>query len=89
MNAIASASTHSPAQPTPPQSHYWRDVGARLLRDRVAVICLGVLALLVLAALAAPLIAPSDPTKGSALLRLNPSAHPAIGWAPTSWAATC
>ena len=57
-------------------SSYWRDVGKRLMRDRVAVVCLVVLALIALAALAAPWIAPGDPTKGSVLLRLKPIGTP-------------
>jgi peptide/nickel transport system permease protein len=76
MNAITSITTPPHAAPAQPQSHYWRDVGSRLLRDRVAMLCLAVLALIVLAALAAPCIAPTDPTKGSALLRLKPVGTP-------------
>lgn len=65
--------TMSKPGPAPePASHYWRDVGARLLGDRTAVVCLVVLMLVVFGAAAAPWIAPYDPTLGSALQRLRP-----------------
>lgn len=68
----ASLTMPDPGTVTEPASHYWRDVGVRLLRDRVAALCLAVLALIVFGAAAAPWIAPYDPTVGSALLRLKP-----------------
>jgi peptide/nickel transport system permease protein len=55
---------------------YWRGVFARLLRDKVAMLCLLVLAAIVLMAIFAPWIAPADPIKGSVLKRLLPVGSP-------------
>ena len=55
---------------------YWRSVGRRLVRDRVAMGCAAVLALLVLAAIFAPWVAPADPFKTSMLKRLLPVGSP-------------
>ena len=51
---------------------YWRSVGHRLVRDRVAMLCAAVLVLLVLAAIFAPWVAPANPFKTSMLKRLLP-----------------
>ena len=51
---------------------YWRSVGRRLVRDRVAMLCAAVLVLLVLAAIFAPWVAPANPFKTSMLKRLLP-----------------
>jgi len=51
---------------------YWRNVGRRLRRDRTAMAAGGVLLLLVLAAIFAPLIAPMDPLEGRMINRLKP-----------------
>ena len=51
---------------------YWRSVGRRLVRDRVAMLCAAVLVLLVLAAIFAPWVAPTNPFKTSMLKRLLP-----------------
>ena len=51
---------------------YWSNVGRRLLRDRTAMAAGGVLLLLVLAAIFAPLIAPMDPLEGRMINRLKP-----------------
>jgi peptide/nickel transport system permease protein len=51
---------------------YWRSVGRRLRRDPVTLTCAAVLALIVLAAIFAPLIAPHDPYKTSMIRRLQP-----------------
>lgn len=51
---------------------YWRSVGARFLRDKVAV-CAGLVAAgLILMAIFAPWIAPTDPLDGSMIKRLSP-----------------
>jgi|SRR6056297_60277 len=51
---------------------YWRSVGARFLRDKVAV-CAGLVAAgLILMAIFAPWIAPADPLDGSMIKRLSP-----------------
>jgi peptide/nickel transport system permease protein len=55
---------------------YWRSVGHRLVRDRLAMFCAGVLILLVLAAIFAPWVAPADPFKASMLKRLLPVGSP-------------
>lgn len=55
---------------------YWRSVGRRLVRDRVAMLCAAVLVLLVLAAIFAPWVAPADPFKTSMLKRLLPVGSP-------------
>jgi peptide/nickel transport system permease protein len=55
---------------------YWRGVWQRLLRDRVALVCIAVLALVMLAALLAPWLAPGDPSVGSVLKRLKPVGTP-------------
>jgi peptide/nickel transport system permease protein len=55
---------------------YWRSVGRRLVRDRVAMACAAILVLLVLAAIFAPWVAPADPFKTSMLKRLLPVGSP-------------
>ena len=51
---------------------YWASVLRRLARDKVAMACLAVLVVIVLAAIFAPLIAPGDPYRGSMIRRLRP-----------------
>jgi peptide/nickel transport system permease protein len=58
------------------QSSYWPDVTRRLLRDKVSVACMLLLAAIVLGALLAPWIAPGDPSVGSVLKRLKPVGTP-------------
>ncbi len=58
------------------QSSYWTDVARRLLRDKVSIACMLLLALIVLGALLAPWIAPGDPSIGSVLKRLKPVGTP-------------
>jgi peptide/nickel transport system permease protein len=60
----------------PGRASYWREVGRRLVRDRVAVVCLSVLALIVLAMIFAPLLSPYDPLQGSMVRRLKPVGTP-------------
>jgi len=55
---------------------YWRGVLQRLLRDKVSVVCMVVLAVIILAALLAPWLAPGDPAVGSVLKRLKPIGTP-------------
>ena len=45
---------------------YWEGVWRRIARDPVTLICLTILALILLAAIFAPFIAPHDPVHGSA-----------------------
>ena len=49
----------------PDRAGYWREVGRRLLRDRLTMLCLSVLALMVLAMIFAPYLTPYDPLQGS------------------------
>jgi peptide/nickel transport system permease protein len=55
---------------------YWAGVWRRLSRDKAAMICLGILTLLLLAFLLAPLIAPADPYQTSMIRRLKPVGSP-------------
>jgi peptide/nickel transport system permease protein len=62
--------------PAGPARGYWAGVARRLSRDRVAIFCICVLALILLAAIFAPLIAPGDPYRASMLRRLRPIGTP-------------
>jgi peptide/nickel transport system permease protein len=55
---------------------YWSSVWRRLLRDRVSVLCMVVLAMIVLAAIFAPLLTPYDPAVGTVVQRLKPPLTP-------------
>jgi peptide/nickel transport system permease protein len=55
---------------------YWRSVGRRLMRDPVAMAALGVILIIVLAAILAPYIAPADPFRSSIVRRLRPIGTP-------------
>ena len=69
----AEATLADPAPPRPARSRgYWEGVGRRLLRDRTTLFCGGVLVLMLLAIVFAPLVAPHDPYHGSMLRRLKP-----------------
>lgn len=61
----------APARGRRPVSRsFWRSVGHRIRRDPVTLICLSILALIALAAIFAPWIAPHDPYKTSVVRRL-------------------
>jgi peptide/nickel transport system permease protein len=66
----------SPAPVPSAAGGYWRDVGRRLLRDRVSMACLLMLTLIILGALLAPWLSPGDPAVGSVLKRLKPVGTP-------------
>jgi peptide/nickel transport system permease protein len=73
--AAASASTlpgAAVAHAAPRVRGYWQSVAYRLRYDYVTLFFLAVIALVVLAAVLAPLLAPFDPTKTSMLYRLKP-----------------
>ena len=53
-----------------PARGYWRRVSRRMLRDPVGMACLVVLAAIILSAVFAPLLAPTDPYKSSMMRRL-------------------
>jgi peptide/nickel transport system permease protein len=55
---------------------YWQQVGRRLRRDPVTLVCGGILVLLVLSALGAPWLGLADPYKTSMLRRLYPIGSP-------------
>lgn len=62
-----------PAPPTVEKTRgYWRTVGRRLARDKLSMTCLGILALIVLSAVFAPLLGLADPYQGSMIRRLRP-----------------
>ncbi|BAF88626.1 ABC transporter permease protein [Azorhizobium caulinodans ORS 571] len=54
----------------PATRSFWRNVGRRLLRDPVSMVCLTLLLLIVLAAIFAPYVAPHDPYRTSMARRL-------------------
>ena len=60
-----------PTQPMRSQG-YWSNVWHKLLRDRVSVACMIVLALIILSAIFAPLLTSYDPAVGSVVQRLKP-----------------
>ena len=70
MTAAAQAQTQT--APATASRGYWAGVGRRLVRNKVAMVCLAILVLIVLAAIFAPYIAPHDPYRGSMLRRLRP-----------------
>ncbi len=61
---------------TEPTRGYWADVGRRLMREKVAMTCGGVLLLIILLALLAPWIGIADPYQGSMIRRLKPIGTP-------------
>jgi peptide/nickel transport system permease protein len=65
----------SVAEP-PERASYWREVGRRLRRDRVTMVCLSILLLMLLAMIFAPLLSPYDPLQGSMVRRLKPVGTP-------------
>ena len=51
---------------------YWSGVGRRLLRERITLVCAGVLLIMLVVIVLAPVFAPHDPYQGSMLRRLKP-----------------
>jgi len=78
MSAVLS----SPAdvQPLPAQRTrgYWASVGARFVRDPVAMVAAVVVLLLVLMAIFGPWLAPADPYQSSMFKRLKPMGTPGL-----------
>ena len=70
------AGTPVRAAPVAASRGYWVTVGRRLRRDPVTLACLGILVLIVLAALAAPWLGLADPYKTSMIRRLQPVGSP-------------
>jgi peptide/nickel transport system permease protein len=54
----------------PPSRSFWQNVGRRLLRDPVTLVCAAILLAIVLAAVFAPYLAPADPYRTSMARRL-------------------
>ncbi|WP_226621071.1 ABC transporter permease [Alloyangia pacifica] len=69
--ALAETDSMQDAKVEKPQG-YWSGVGARVVRDPVSMICLGVVLLLILSAIFAPWLGLPDPYKGSMIARLKP-----------------
>jgi peptide/nickel transport system permease protein len=65
----------SPVVPTASRG-YWATVLVRLRRDKMTMICGGILLLILLSAIFAPFVAPADPYKTSMLRRLLPVFSP-------------
>ncbi|MEP9354652.1 ABC transporter permease [Xanthobacter sp. KR7-65] len=60
----------------PPSRSFWNNVGRRIVRDRVTMICAAIILAIVLAALFAPYVAPADPYRTSMARRLLPVGAP-------------
>ena len=69
---VPGAAASQPSQPPGKTGGYWTGVRERLCDDKVTLACLGIIALVILAAAAAPLIAPADPYATSMINRLRP-----------------
>ena len=64
MSAVTINGGGAPVEAAARTVGYWRGVGRRLRRDKVALACALVLLAIVLAAIFAPFVAPDDPTTG-------------------------
>lgn len=60
----------------PPSRSFWNNVGRRVARDPVTMICAALVLAVVLAAILAPYIAPADPYRTSMVRRLLPVGSP-------------
>jgi peptide/nickel transport system permease protein len=76
MSLVNTSSTVSLLPVQSASRGYWVGVLSRLMRDKVAVVCMLGLACIILGAIFAPWIAPGDPTVGSVLKRLKPVGTP-------------
>jgi peptide/nickel transport system permease protein len=74
--AITFAPANTIVLPAKAGKGYWASVWSRLIKDKVAMIALGIILLIVLAAIFAPYITPADPFKGSMIRRLRPIGTP-------------
>jgi peptide/nickel transport system permease protein len=73
--AVTAPNVASPVVPTASRG-YWATVLVRLRRDKMTMICGGILLLILLSAIFAPFVAPADPYKTSMLRRLLPVFSP-------------
>ena len=71
QSTVAARSVTEALQRTQAGKSYWTRVRGRLLGDRITMAVTALLACIVVMVLAAPLIAPYDPTAGSVLARLK------------------
>lgn len=69
---MVDATLSQPAITAVRSAGYWQNVGKRLVRDKTAMAAAGVLLLILLAAIFAPIIAPMDPLEGRLINRLKP-----------------
>jgi peptide/nickel transport system permease protein len=76
MSLVLETAPEPVAATTEPTRGYWADVGHRLMREKVAMACGGVLLLVILLALLAPWIGVADPYQGSMIRRLKPIGTP-------------
>ncbi|MBK1685004.1 ABC transporter permease [Rhodoferax fermentans] len=77
MNAVSlGSSAPVTVRPAMASQGYWGGVLQRLVKDKVSLVCVAVLALIILGALFAPWLAPGDPAVGSVLKRLKPVGTP-------------
>lgn len=77
MSEIASTAPSGLIQaPARAPAGYWSGVFKRLKRDRLTLICAGILLVMLIMILAAPLIAPHSPYQGSMIRRLKPIGFP-------------
>ena len=74
MNATSGALTDTPRAEV--ARGYWGNVGRRIARDKLSMICLFILLAILLSALLAPWLGLSDPYQGSMLRRLRPIGTP-------------
>jgi peptide/nickel transport system permease protein len=74
MSATTAAILPPPAQRI--TAGYWSGVRRRIGRDKVTLICAGILLLMLLAMIAAPWISPHPPFQGSMIRRLKPIGFP-------------
>lgn len=74
MSATTAAILPPPAQRI--TAGYWSGVRRRIGRDKVTLVCAGILLLMLLAMIAAPWISPHPPFQGSMIRRLKPIGFP-------------
>ncbi|WP_295528970.1 ABC transporter permease [uncultured Pseudacidovorax sp.] len=78
MAAVLSSATDVQPLPAERTRGYWASVGARFVRDPVAMAAAVVVLLLVLMALFGPWLAPADPYQSSMFKRLKPVGTPGL-----------
>jgi peptide/nickel transport system permease protein len=74
MSTIADSALQ--AAPATKARGYWATVGRRIVRDKVSMVCAGILLAIFLSALFAPWLGLADPYQGSMIRRLRPIGTP-------------